>query len=141
MPVYEYLCKKCRRKIAVLVRGFSGTAEVTCNHCGGKEMTRLFSTFAMVRTDQDIYADILDDSALVNRMMHNDPTALVEWSRRMGGTEGEKQPEYQEMVERLERGESYESVVPEMQKRVLGTDSPSPAPGDSTGGAASGGED
>jgi len=67
-------------------------------------------------------------------MMHNDPTAMVEWSRRMGGTEGEKAPEYQEMVERLERGESYESVVPEMQKRIMGDPASGPAPDSASGG-------
>lgn len=137
MPVYEYRCKNCRRKVSVLVKGFSGAGDVICNFCGGKDLTRLFSTFATVRTDQDIYGDILDDSALVNRMMHNDPTAMVEWSRRMGGTEGEKAPEYQEMVERLERGESYESVMPEMQKRILGEEAAA-GPGAES---ASGGED
>jgi len=137
MPVYEYRCKNCRRKVSVLVKGFSGAGGVTCNFCGGQDLTRLFSTFATVRTDQDVYGDILDDSALVNRMMHNDPTAMVEWSRRMGGTEGEKAPEYQEMVERLERGESYESVMPEMQKRILGEE-PAAGPGAKS---ASGGED
>jgi len=137
MPVYEYRCKNCRRKVSVLVKGFSGAGDVTCNFCGGKDLTRLFSTFATVRTDQDIYGDILDDSTLVNRMMHNDPTAMVEWSRRMGGTDGEKAPEYQEMVERLERGESYESVMPEMQKRILGEE-PAAGPGAES---ALGGED
>jgi hypothetical protein len=63
---------------------------------------------------------------------------MVEWSRRMGGTEGEKQPEYQEMVERLERGESYESVVPEMQKRILGGEEPAEG---AAAESASGGED
>jgi putative FmdB family regulatory protein len=134
MPVYEYRCKGCRRKVSVLVRGFSGAGDVSCNFCGGKELTRLFSTFATVRTDQDVYGDILDDPVLVNRMMNNDPTAMVEWSRRMGGTEGEKLPEYQEMVERLERGESYESVVPEMQKRIMGDPAAGPAPDSASGG-------
>jgi len=134
MPVYEYRCKNCRRKVSVLVMGFSGAGDVTCNFCGGKDLTRLFSTFATVRTDQDVYGDILDDPVLVNRMMNNDPTAMVEWSRRMGGTEGEKLPEYQEMVERLERGESYESVVPEMQKRIMGDPAAGPAPDSASGG-------
>lgn len=134
MPIYEYRCNSCRRKVSVLVRGFSGAGEVTCNFCGGKDLTRLFSTFAKLRTDQDVYGDILDDPVLVNRMMHNDPTAMVEWSRRMGGTEGEKLPEYQEMVERLERGESYESVVPEMQKRIMGDPAAGPAPESASGG-------
>ena len=137
MPLYEYRCNSCRRRVSVLVRGFSGAGEVTCDFCGGKDLTRLFSTFARLRTDQDIYGDILDDNTLVNRMMHNDPTAMVEWSRRMGGTEGEKTPEYQEMVERLERGESYESVVPEVQKRIMGGE-PESGPGVES---AAGGED
>jgi putative FmdB family regulatory protein len=134
MPVYEYRCKNCRRKVSVLVRGFSGAGEVSCSSCGSKDLTRLFSTFARLRTDQDVYGDILDDPVLVNRMMNNDPTAMVEWSRRMGGTEGEKLPEYQEMVERLERGESYESVVPEMQKRIMGDPAAGPAPDSASGG-------
>jgi len=137
MPLYEYRCNGCRRKVSVLVRGFSGAGEITCNFCGSKDLTRLFSTFARLRTDQDVYGDILDDSTLVNRTRHNDPTAMVEWSRRMGGTEGEKAPEYQEMVERLERGESYESVVPEMQKRIMGEE-PAAGPGAES---ALGGED
>jgi len=120
MPVYEYRCKSCRRKVSVYVKGFSGTPEVACSFCGGKDLARLFSTFATVRGDSDIYEDILSDSSLVNRMMANDPKALLEWSRRMGGTEGENTPEYQEMVERLDRGESVESVAADMQQRELG---------------------
>jgi putative FmdB family regulatory protein len=137
MPLYEYRCNSCRRRVSVLVRGFSGAKDVTCNFCGSKDLTRLFSTFSRVRTDHDVYGDILDDSTLVNRMMHNDPTAMVEWSRRMGGTEGEKTGEYQEMVERLEGGESYDSVVPEIQKRIMGEE-PAAGPG---GEPAGGGED
>jgi putative FmdB family regulatory protein len=120
MPIYEYRCKGCRRKVQVYVKGFSGKPEVVCSFCGGKELDRLFSTFAMVRGDSDIYDDILSDSSLVNRMMANDPKALVEWSRKMGGTEGEDTPEYQEMIERMERGESVESVAADMQNREMG---------------------
>lgn len=125
MPVYEYWCKKCRRKVSLYVKGFSGIADPTCPNCSGKEMTRLFSTFSMGRTDHDVYENILNDSDLVNRMMHNDPKAMLEWSRRMGGTEGEKEPEYQEMVERLERGESVESLASDFQRQQFGGDEPS----------------
>jgi len=122
MPIYEYWCKKCRRKVPLYVKGFSGIADPTCPNCGSQEMTRLFSTFATVKTDHDVYENILGDSDLVNRMMANDPKAMLEWSRKMGGTEGEKEPEYQEMVERLERGDSPESVVSDFQRRESGGD-------------------
>ena len=119
MPIYEYRCKSCRRKVSAYVKGFSGTPDVACSFCGSKDLLRLFSTFAMVRTDSAVYDDILNDSNLVNRMMANDPKALVEWSRRMGGTEGEKTPEYQEMIERMGSGESVEGVMSDMQQKDL----------------------
>jgi len=88
-----------------------------CDSCGSKDLTRLFSTFARLKTDKDVYEDILSDSDLVKGMVANDPRALVEWSRRMEGTEGEKAPEYEEMMERMERGERWDEVASEMQER------------------------
>ena len=125
MPIYEYRCNGCRRKSSIYVKGFSGIADPVCPKCGSKDMARLFSTFSMVKTDQDVYENILNDSDLVNRMMANDPKAMLEWSRRMGGTEGEKEPEYQEMVERLERGDSMESVASDFQNREFSGNEPS----------------
>ena len=121
MPVYEYRCNSCRRKVAILSRTFSGSADAVCTHCGSQDLTRLFSTFSRLRTDKDVYGDILDDSQLVNRMMANDPSALVEWSRRMEGSEVEKNSEYSEAMQRLERGESFEQIAAEAQDKETGS--------------------
>ncbi len=94
--------------------------EPVCS-CGSRELTRLFSTFARIKTDKDVYEDILSDSSLINRMMADDPRALVEWSRKMEGTEAEKTPEYQEVMERLDRGENWQKVITEMQQKELGS--------------------
>jgi hypothetical protein len=46
-------------------------------------------------------------------MMRDDPRALAEWNRRMSG--GEKShPEYEEITERMERGEW---PVPQIEKK------------------------
>jgi len=56
------------------------------------------------KTYKDIYEDILSDSQLTRGMLRNDPRALAEWNKRM--SQGEKiAPEYQEMIERMEKGE------------------------------------
>lgn len=122
MPVYEYRCNNCRRKVSLFVRGFSQMPEAVCHHCGSQELTRLFSTFARLKTDKDVYEDILGDTQLVNRMMANDPSALVEWSRRMEGDELAKDSEYGEVVQRLEKGEPLEKIQSEIQARE--SDSP-----------------
>lgn len=116
MPVYEYYCHSCRRKMSKLVRGFSDTPEVVCSNCGNKKLERLFSTFAVVKTDKDVYDDILSDTSLINRMMENDPRAMLEWSRKMEGTESEKTPEYEEMVQRMDKGEDMGRIMADMKR-------------------------
>ena len=116
MPVYEYRCNDCHRKLSLYVRSLSDTPEPICTSCDSRNLTRLFSTFARVKTDKDVYEEILNDNDLTKGMMANDPRAMLEWSRRMEGTEAEKTPEYEEVIEKMERGEPLEKVVAEMQQ-------------------------
>jgi putative FmdB family regulatory protein len=121
MPVYEYWCHDCHCKVSVYLKGFSGTGEVVCPQCSGKHLTRLFSTFAVRKTDKDFYDDILSDNQLTRGMLANDPRALAEWSRRFEGRAGTQiSPEYEEMTERLERGENWQKLATEMQEKEFG---------------------
>lgn len=105
MPIYEYRCGGCGRKVSLLVRGASTT--LACPRCGSVDLSRLFSTFAMHRTDHDIYEDILSDNQLIRGMEGNDPRAMADWNRRMsrGMDTDNTEPEYRDVVERMERGE------------------------------------
>jgi len=52
-------------------------------------------------------------------MMHDNPKAIVEWNRRMSS--GEKPPpEYEEITERMERGEWPDTQVEEKRKEFSG---------------------
>lgn len=103
MPIYEYWCYHCRHKLALYLPRFSPSPP-SCPDCGNNTLTRLFSTFSVHKTDKDIYENILSDSQLVDRMMHNDPKALADWNKRM--SRGEKTaPEYEEMLGKIEKGE------------------------------------
>ena len=103
MPIYEYWCDSCQRKISRYEREFSPPSP-QCPYCGNTQLRRLFSTFSMHKTYKDVYEDILSDRELTQSMMHNDPRAMAEWNRRMTGGERES-PEYEEIVERMDRGE------------------------------------
>ena len=85
MAIYEYRCNDCRRKIDVFARGFTPPADPTCTICGGANLDRVFSKFAMARSknDKSVYDDILSDGKLTRGLMSNDPRALAEWSRKM----------------------------------------------------------
>ena len=122
MPVYEYRCNKCKRLTTVYARGFSETPEVTCANCGGKDLTRLFSSFTLRKTWRDFYDDILTDKELADGMMANDPRALAKWSRKMDAAAGgEMDSEHEDLLQRLEGGESWQKLVTEYQQKELGT--------------------
>ncbi len=109
MPIYEYRCNNCERVVSILVRGFSGTPDVSCTFCGSKNLRRLMSRFSVLKTDHDRMGDVLEDDALVKGLERNDPGALAEWSRRMGQEGGTVPgPEFNEMMEQLESGEMPE---------------------------------
>lgn len=104
MPLYEYWCRHCCRKVTIYLPTFSQTSP-SCPQCGNNTLHRLFSTFSVrSKTYKDIYDDILSDSQLTRGMLMNDPKALAEWNRKMSQGE-EVAPEYQEMIERMEKGE------------------------------------
>jgi len=105
MPLYEYRCNKCHKRITLLVR--ENSSDLACPVCGGQELSRLFSTFSIKHTYLDNYESILDDSQLVKGLERDDPRALAEWNRRMsrGAEDDNVGPEYQEMLEKMDRGE------------------------------------
>ena len=110
MPVYEYRCTQCRHKMAVFFRSATAIASPTCERCGSSDVTRLFSTFAVVKSEESRLDDLDDDSALAG-LDESDPRAMARWMRRMGGELGEERgPEFDEMVDRLDAGEGMEGL-------------------------------
>jgi len=86
-----------------------------CPRCGKGEIKRVFSTFSVLKTYRDVYEDILSDRELTQGMMRDDPKAIVEWNRRMSS--GEKPPpEYEEITERMEKGEWPATQIEEKRK-------------------------
>ncbi len=114
MPIYEYRCNNCRRRVEVFVQGFSPPSNPTCSRCGSKNLDRVFSKFAVRRSksDKSVYDDILSDSKLTQGLMRNDPRALAEWSRKMSRAADEDiTPETEELMDRMEAGEDISEVV------------------------------
>lgn len=105
MPIYEYVCRSCRRRNSILFRSYSQVTEPACTHCGSREMTRLVSRFAVARSEDSRLDDLADPSNL-GGLDENDPRSIARWARRMGDEMGEDLgPEFDEMVDRMEAGE------------------------------------
>lgn len=112
MPIYEYLCHDCRRRVSVLWRTFSEVEENTpqCPRCGGTNLTRLISRVAVVRSEESHLEDLADPSNLAG-LDENDPKSIARWMRKMSQEMGEDLgPEFDEVVDRLEAGQSPEEI-------------------------------
>lgn len=105
MPIYEFQCAKCRRKMSVFVRGFTVTPPKKCERCGHAVVRKVFSTFAPVRKSVRV-GDGMDESAMGD-LDENDPKAMVKMMRSMKGEMGDEDagPEFDEIMDRMESGE------------------------------------
>jgi putative FmdB family regulatory protein len=104
MPIYEYRCTACKRKVTVLTLRASETVDPVCEHCGSRALTRLMSRFAMVRSDESRLDHLADDTAL-GGLDENDPKSVARWMRKMGKELGEDAgDDFDEMVDEMEAG-------------------------------------
>ncbi|HYL79597.1 MAG TPA: zinc ribbon domain-containing protein [Candidatus Acidoferrum sp.] len=88
MPIYEYLCQDCRRRVSVLVRSISQPGSPTCPRCGGRHLERLMSRFSRVRSE-DARLDSLADPSSMGDLDENDPKSVARWAKKMGKEMGE----------------------------------------------------
>jgi len=128
MPIYEFRCQACRRRVQILTLRVSEKVDPVCEHCGSRKLDRLMSRFAMGRSDES-RLDSLADPAGLGDVDEADPRSVARWMRRMGRELGDEVggPEFDEMVDELESGGDL-------------SDTSADDSGEHGGGAASGGD-
>ena len=105
MPIYEYRCNGCGRRVSVFLRSIQSGAVTACPHCGSGDLARLISRVAVVRSEESRLDGLASDAGMAD-LDERDPRSLARWARRMGREMGEELgPEFDEVVERLEAGE------------------------------------
>jgi putative FmdB family regulatory protein len=105
MPIYEYRCGGCKRKVTILTLRVSEAVEPVCEHCGSRELTRLMSRFALGRSEESRLDSLADDSSLAG-LDEKDPKSMARWMRKMGKEMGEEfgGQEFDEMLDEMESG-------------------------------------
>ncbi len=112
MPIYEYRCRKCHRRVTIFLRSFSDieTAKPQCTYCGHAELERLISRVAAPKSEE-ARLDALSDSASLGDLDENDPRSIARWMKKMSAEAGEDLgDEFREVVDRLEAGQSPQEI-------------------------------
>lgn len=106
MPIYEYHCADCRKRVSLLIRSISHPGTPACPRCGGTKLERLMSRFAVVRSEDDRLGDLADGMEGLGDLDEDDPKAAAKVLRKMKGELGEDAgEEFDEAVEAMESGE------------------------------------
>jgi putative FmdB family regulatory protein len=116
MPIYEYVCLDCRKRVSVFFRTFSEASDAAtrCPVCEGVHLRRLVSRVAVLKSEESRLDAMVDPSVLAG-LENEDPRALAGFMRKMSDEMGEPlDAEMSEMVDRLERGESPEEIEKSM---------------------------
>jgi len=105
MPIYEYRCDKCRKKVSILTLRVSEKVDERCEHCGSTTLTRLASRFATARSEES-RLDSLADPSNLSGLDENDPRSMARWMRKMGKEMGEELggEDFDQMVDEMESG-------------------------------------
>ena len=120
MPTYQYRCLNCRRRFDVFMRYSEyGTKTVQCTHCGSEKVQRRIGRIRFARSEDSRLDDITDPSSLDG--LEDDPKSLGRLMRKMKNEMGSEMdedvgPEFDEVVDRLEKGQSPEEIEQALQE-------------------------
>ena len=88
MPIFEFGCRTCRKKTTALVLVRTRIGEVRCTHCGGADLVKLVSRFAMPKSEE-ARLDALADPTSFAGVDENDPQSVAQFMKKMGSEMGE----------------------------------------------------
>ena len=110
MPTYVYRCLECTKRFEIfLTYDEYGTKSVVCPHCQSERVQRRIGRVRFARSEESRLDNLADPSALEG--LEDDPQALGRMMRQMSHEMGEELgPEFDEVVDRLESGQSPEEI-------------------------------
>jgi putative FmdB family regulatory protein len=111
MPTYDFICNNCKQRFDVF-QTFDeyGKKPVNCTHCNSKDVRRRMTKVRIAKSEDSRMESMADDFSGFEGL-EDDPKAMGRMMRKMGKEVGEElPPEFDEVVDRLESGQSPEDI-------------------------------
>lgn len=123
MPFYDYICQACGRYARLFFTYADyGSVTAVCPHCQSDQLKRRIGRVAVAKSEDARLDSMMDESALAN-LDEDDPKAIGSFMRQMSQEMGEDLgDEFDEVVDRLEHGESPDSIEQSMPDLASGSD-------------------
>jgi len=96
MPIYEYLCLGCKRKMSFLVLSPASFLPA-CKFCRSTDLEQLFSRFSSPKSEERRMESLADPASL-SGLDENDPASVARWMKKMGKEMGEDMGEDMDQI-------------------------------------------
>ncbi len=122
MPSYEYRCLDCRRRFEIFLSYSDyGKKPITCPHCQSENVQRKIGRIRVARSDESRMESFAGPDSLEG--LDEDPRAMGRMMRQMSSEMGEDMgPEFDEVIGRLESGQSPEQIEQDLPDLGAGGD-------------------
>jgi len=126
MPTYDYICNNCNQRFDVFMTFTEyGKKPVNCAHCKSKNVRRRMTKVRIAKSEDSRMESMADNFGGFEGL-DDDPKEMGRVMRKMGKEMGEEMPpEFDEVVGRLEAGQSpeeIESAVSDLGNAAAGND-------------------
>jgi putative FmdB family regulatory protein len=115
MPAYDFRCKNCQTQTTIhQTYEQYGVEDVVCPNCDSRDMERIIGRVRFSRSEES-RMESLDDMSSWGDVDESDPKSMARMMRKMSSELGEEiPPEFNEVVDRLESGESPDDIEKSM---------------------------
>lgn len=143
MPIYEYDCGGCGRRVSLFFPSFgavetrTAAGENKCPRCGSANLTRRMSRVRALRhtaafgggagggggDDEDMPDEMAGMAAGLEGLDEEDPRAVARWARQMKESMGDEMdmgPEFDRALDRIEAGEDPDRVMEDLDPKAMG---------------------
>ena len=111
MPIYEFICQNCHKRLSFLIRDISVPLAPKCSGCGNTSLSRVVSGFAYHRSVKTVWEDSGEPTMRPNEDYYKDPRNIGRWVERKFQDMGQElPPQIHEKIQAAREGELPEPL-------------------------------
>jgi putative FmdB family regulatory protein len=112
MPIYEFICQNCHKRLSFLVRDISAPFAPKCSSCGNTNLSHVISGFAYHKPLKTVWEESGEPTMHPSEDYYKDPRNIGRWVEKKFQDIGQELPsQIQEKIQAAREG-----VLPEPLK-------------------------
>jgi len=105
MPIYEYTCGTCQKRVSIFLRMAAAAMDPRCPMCGNSGLTRVISNFAIHKSISTIHEESGTPGAAISQDYYKDPRNIGRsLEKRLRDSNIEMPPEIERSIAEAREG-------------------------------------